>query len=81
MPETAMPVTHTVRFGWSDAATAEKVDACKDALLALPEKISSIRAIRCCDEFVLPSGQNHPAGKNRSMAVIVDFADIAGYED
>mmetsp|Transcript_79347 Transcript_79347/g.157192 ORF Transcript_79347/g.157192 Transcript_79347/m.157192 type:complete len:108 (+) Transcript_79347:50-373(+) len=76
-----MPVTHTVMFGWSEAATAEKVDACKEALLALPEKISSIKAIRCCNDLLISSGQNHPAGKNRSMAVIVDFDDVAGYED
>mmetsp|Transcript_86326 Transcript_86326/g.239388 ORF Transcript_86326/g.239388 Transcript_86326/m.239388 type:complete len:108 (-) Transcript_86326:129-452(-) len=76
-----MPVTHIVMFGFTDATTPEQAQACKDALLAMPAEIGCIKAIKVGEDLKLPSGQNHPAGKNRSLVGIVEFDSAEAYEE
>eukprot|EP00413_Alexandrium_margalefii_P021383 CAMPEP_0204560182 /NCGR_PEP_ID=MMETSP0661-20131031/32467_1 /ASSEMBLY_ACC=CAM_ASM_000606 /TAXON_ID=109239 /ORGANISM="Alexandrium margalefi, Strain AMGDE01CS-322" /LENGTH=107 /DNA_ID=CAMNT_0051567483 /DNA_START=48 /DNA_END=371 /DNA_ORIENTATION=+ len=76
-----MPVTHVVMFGFIESATPEQVEDVKKALLAMPDEIKAIQGIRVGEDLKLPSGQNHPAGKNRSLTAIVDFETAEAYEE
>eukprot|EP00746_Dinoflagellata_sp_MGD_P088927 gnl/MRDRNA2_/MRDRNA2_35137_c0_seq1.p1 gnl/MRDRNA2_/MRDRNA2_35137_c0~~gnl/MRDRNA2_/MRDRNA2_35137_c0_seq1.p1 ORF type:complete len:229 (+),score=57.02 gnl/MRDRNA2_/MRDRNA2_35137_c0_seq1:101-787(+) len=73
-------VRHVVMFGFKDDGSAEQIEAAKKALQGMPGKISSIKRLEVGEDLKLPSGQKHPAGKNRSLAVIVDFESKEDYE-
>mmetsp|Transcript_26488 Transcript_26488/g.47837 ORF Transcript_26488/g.47837 Transcript_26488/m.47837 type:complete len:111 (-) Transcript_26488:121-453(-) len=75
-----MPVRHVVMFGIKEDATEEQIKSCKDGLLSLPAKIASIKAHDLGVDLKLPSGQTHPAGKNRSVLWSADFDSEADYE-
>eukprot|EP00980_Cylindrotheca_fusiformis_P003586 scaffold795_cov113-Cylindrotheca_fusiformis.AAC.3 len=61
-------VKHIVMFRLKDACTDEDFDTVCKGLLDLPAKIPEISQHEIGRDLVLPSGQNHPAGKNRQIA-------------
>mmetsp|Transcript_2041 Transcript_2041/g.3069 ORF Transcript_2041/g.3069 Transcript_2041/m.3069 type:complete len:105 (-) Transcript_2041:52-366(-) len=67
-------------FGVKEDATQEQIQAVTDGLLALPGKIPQIKSYEVGVDLKLPSGQNHPAGKNRVIVWTADFASEADYE-
>jgi 5'-methylthioadenosine phosphorylase len=75
------PVRHIVMFGFKESATASQIQACKDGLLGMSSKIPVIKGLEIGEDLQLPSGQKHPAGKNRSLALIVDFDSKEDYEE
>merc|ERR1712224_731492 len=70
-----------VMFGFKEGTSAEQIQTAKEGLVGMPSKIPVIKALELGEDLQLPSGQNHPAGKNRSLAVIVDFDSKEGYEE
>lgn len=75
-----MPVKHVVMFGIDDDVPEEKVEEVKAALLNLPKQIDVIQTCELGIDLKLSGGQNHPAGKNRTIARTVTFASAADYE-
>eukprot|EP00451_Oxyrrhis_marina_P001137 CAMPEP_0204271594 /NCGR_PEP_ID=MMETSP0468-20130131/20420_1 /ASSEMBLY_ACC=CAM_ASM_000383 /TAXON_ID=2969 /ORGANISM="Oxyrrhis marina" /LENGTH=107 /DNA_ID=CAMNT_0051247307 /DNA_START=43 /DNA_END=366 /DNA_ORIENTATION=+ len=75
-----MPVRHIVMFTVQDEATEAQIGELTSGLLALPEKIPEIKGHELGVDMKLPSGQAHPAGKNRSIAWTADFDNDADYE-
>jgi hypothetical protein len=54
--------------------------AMKQGLLSLPEKVDGFIGFELGTDLKLPAGQNHPAGKNRSIAWSASFANVADYD-
>jgi hypothetical protein len=52
----------------------------KAALLSLQKKVDGFIDCELGTDLKLPGGQNHPAGKNRSIAWCVSFASSSDYE-
>eukprot|EP00929_Paragymnodinium_shiwhaense_P068402 TRINITY_DN34392_c0_g1_i1.p2 TRINITY_DN34392_c0_g1~~TRINITY_DN34392_c0_g1_i1.p2 ORF type:complete len:112 (+),score=24.56 TRINITY_DN34392_c0_g1_i1:213-548(+) len=73
-------VRHVVMFGLKDEATAEQVEALKKGLLALGEGSQFVQKYELGVDLKLASGQNHPAGKNRSLVWTATFKAAADYE-
>ena len=67
-------------FGIKEDAEAEKVEAMKEGLLGLRKEIEVITAHELGVDLKLEGGQNHPAGKNRTLCWSASFASIADYE-
>mmetsp|Transcript_26295 Transcript_26295/g.62523 ORF Transcript_26295/g.62523 Transcript_26295/m.62523 type:complete len:110 (-) Transcript_26295:251-580(-) len=74
-----MPVKHIVMFTLQDGVAPKLVSALKDGLLSLPKVLPKgvISSYELGDDLLLPNGQNHPAGKNRSIvwSVVCPSAD------
>mmetsp|Transcript_28907 Transcript_28907/g.66597 ORF Transcript_28907/g.66597 Transcript_28907/m.66597 type:complete len:108 (+) Transcript_28907:78-401(+) len=75
-----MPVRHIVMFTAKDDTKPEQFETLKTNLMGLKGKIPEITACQYFEDLKLPSGQNHPAGKNRSVVFMAEFADAAAYE-
>eukprot|EP00933_Yihiella_yeosuensis_P063232 TRINITY_DN6633_c0_g4_i1.p1 TRINITY_DN6633_c0_g4~~TRINITY_DN6633_c0_g4_i1.p1 ORF type:complete len:110 (+),score=25.33 TRINITY_DN6633_c0_g4_i1:85-414(+) len=75
-----MAVRHVVMFGIQEGTTDEQIAALKDGLLSLPASISQITGHDLGFDLKLPSGQSHPAGKNRAVIWSADFASQEDYE-
>lgn len=54
--------------------------AMKQGLLRLPETVDGFLSFELGTDLKLAAGQNHPAGKNRSIAWSASFASVADYE-
>eukprot|EP00929_Paragymnodinium_shiwhaense_P011389 TRINITY_DN11701_c0_g1_i1.p1 TRINITY_DN11701_c0_g1~~TRINITY_DN11701_c0_g1_i1.p1 ORF type:complete len:100 (-),score=15.15 TRINITY_DN11701_c0_g1_i1:154-453(-) len=67
-------------FNLKEDLTAEQLDEIKQGLQALPEKVGVIQSFEAGFDLLLPSGQNHPAGKNRSVCLQVIFDSTEDYE-
>merc|ERR1712190_507619 len=67
-------------FGIKDGTPDEKVEAVKAALLQLPTKISQIVGYDIGQDLLLEGGQNHPAGKNRTLVWQADFKSSEDYQ-
>jgi Stress responsive A/B Barrel Domain len=75
-----MPVQHIVMFTLQDDVAEDKVAALKKGLLDLPEKLGLFVEYKLGTDLKLEGGQNHPAGKNRSIVWCASFATIDDYE-
>mmetsp|Transcript_125688 Transcript_125688/g.268190 ORF Transcript_125688/g.268190 Transcript_125688/m.268190 type:complete len:108 (+) Transcript_125688:75-398(+) len=75
-----MPVRHVVMFGVKEEATEEQLQTLREGLLSLPQKIEAIKGHELGFDLKLPSGQSHPAGKNRACMWTADFDSEADYE-
>ncbi|CAE8625885.1 unnamed protein product [Polarella glacialis] len=75
-----MPVRHIVMFGVKEDTSEEQMAALKEGLLALPGKIDVIKSHQWGLDLKLPSGQNHPGGKNRTVMWSADFDDAEAFE-
>eukprot|EP00418_Pyrodinium_bahamense_P076808 CAMPEP_0179066070 /NCGR_PEP_ID=MMETSP0796-20121207/28790_1 /TAXON_ID=73915 /ORGANISM="Pyrodinium bahamense, Strain pbaha01" /LENGTH=155 /DNA_ID=CAMNT_0020763069 /DNA_START=49 /DNA_END=516 /DNA_ORIENTATION=+ len=75
-----MAVRHVVMFSFKDSVAEEQIVALKSAFDAMPKKISAIQEHESGLDLRLPSGQNHPAGKNRAFMWSCDFTDEEAYE-
>eukprot|EP00534_Pseudo-nitzschia_fraudulenta_P015141 CAMPEP_0201238662 /NCGR_PEP_ID=MMETSP0852-20130820/20312_1 /ASSEMBLY_ACC=CAM_ASM_000632 /TAXON_ID=183588 /ORGANISM="Pseudo-nitzschia fraudulenta, Strain WWA7" /LENGTH=111 /DNA_ID=CAMNT_0047533669 /DNA_START=240 /DNA_END=575 /DNA_ORIENTATION=- len=74
-------VRHVVMFTLQDDVAEDKVEAMKQGLLGLPKKLDPIIATHELGfDLKLPSGQDHPAGKNRSVVWTATFGSIKDYE-
>lgn len=52
----------------------------KAGFLSLPKDISVIKTYELGQDIELPSGQNHPAGKNRALSWTLTFDSAEDYE-
>ena len=52
----------------------------KKGLLELPQLIPEITSHELGEDLKLPGGQNHPAGKNRSLVWSATFKSAKDYE-
>ncbi|VEU35011.1 unnamed protein product [Pseudo-nitzschia multistriata] len=52
----------------------------KSGLLGLPGVLPEITEHELADDLLLEGGQNHPAGKNRSVVWSATFASVEDYE-
>eukprot|EP00933_Yihiella_yeosuensis_P074190 TRINITY_DN83024_c0_g1_i1.p1 TRINITY_DN83024_c0_g1~~TRINITY_DN83024_c0_g1_i1.p1 ORF type:complete len:237 (-),score=49.16 TRINITY_DN83024_c0_g1_i1:142-852(-) len=75
-----MAVRHVVTFGIKEGTTVGQIESLKKGLLGLPGSIPQITGHDLGFDLKLPSGQNHPAGKNRFVIWSADFASDADYE-
>mmetsp|Transcript_24637 Transcript_24637/g.77996 ORF Transcript_24637/g.77996 Transcript_24637/m.77996 type:complete len:107 (+) Transcript_24637:122-442(+) len=75
-----MAVRHVVMFSFKEGVTDEQIVALKADFDAMPAKIPEIKDSLSGVDVKLPSGQNHPAGKNRDFYWSCDFTDEAAYE-
>lgn len=57
-----------------------EMKAMKQGLLSLPEKVDGFIRFELGTDLKLPAGQNHPGGKNRSIAWSASFANVADYD-
>ncbi|KAG7371104.1 stress responsive A/B barrel domain containing protein [Nitzschia inconspicua] len=75
-----MHVKHIVMFTIQDDAPEEKVEAMKQGLLSLPKLVDGFIGFELGVDLKLAPGQNHPAGKNRSIVWTAWFASVPDYE-
>mmetsp|Transcript_23137 Transcript_23137/g.54141 ORF Transcript_23137/g.54141 Transcript_23137/m.54141 type:complete len:142 (+) Transcript_23137:52-477(+) len=75
-----MAVRHVVVFSFKDSVAEQEIFALKAEFDAMPSKISAILGHESGLDMKLPSGQSHPAGKNRAFIWSCEFADEAAYE-
>ena len=52
----------------------------KSGLLGLPSVLPQIASHELAEDLKLPGGQNHPAGKNRSVVWSATFGSVEDYE-
>lgn len=62
-----------------DDVSYELVEAVKKGLLDLPKQIQLIKSYELGLDLKLAGGQNHPAGKNRSICWSVTFDNVDDY--
>eukprot|EP00440_Ansanella_granifera_P057431 gb/GFBE01062255.1/.p1 GENE.gb/GFBE01062255.1/~~gb/GFBE01062255.1/.p1 ORF type:complete len:118 (+),score=29.29 gb/GFBE01062255.1/:1-354(+) len=74
-------VKHIVMFSVKDETPAEQIDSMKRCLLDMKKDIPVIKHYEYGADLKLPSGQNHPSGKNRSVAFSAVFENEAAYEE
>merc|ERR1712086_320778 len=67
-------------FGVKDGVEESAIQILKEGLLALPSKIDKIKSYEFGIDIKLPSGQSHPAGKNRTIVWSAVFDSAADYE-
>mmetsp|Transcript_43020 Transcript_43020/g.68800 ORF Transcript_43020/g.68800 Transcript_43020/m.68800 type:complete len:114 (+) Transcript_43020:64-405(+) len=72
-------VRHLVMVGIKEGSTNQQIAAVKDGLAALQQKCR-ILSFEFGVDLMLPSGQNHPAGKNRTCTWHADFSSVEDYE-
>mmetsp|Transcript_21613 Transcript_21613/g.50209 ORF Transcript_21613/g.50209 Transcript_21613/m.50209 type:complete len:229 (+) Transcript_21613:53-739(+) len=76
-PATLQPgVHHVVMFTLKEGATSEQFDTFSAATVALREKIKEIRNFAVVPDLRLEAG----VGKNRSLAVLGEYASIEDYQ-
>jgi hypothetical protein len=75
-----MRIKHVVMFMIRDDASYEQVQAVKKGLLDLPKQNQLIKSYELGLDLKLAGGQNHPAGKNRSICWSATFDNVADYE-
>merc|ERR1711971_258737 len=80
LQSTMAGVRHIVMFTFKEDTTQEQINALSDALIKMKDTIPEIQAVTPKVDLMLASGQNHPAGKNRSMVAMVDFESAEAYE-
>eukprot|EP00419_Tripos_fusus_P012979 CAMPEP_0172668662 /NCGR_PEP_ID=MMETSP1074-20121228/9201_1 /TAXON_ID=2916 /ORGANISM="Ceratium fusus, Strain PA161109" /LENGTH=134 /DNA_ID=CAMNT_0013485329 /DNA_START=34 /DNA_END=438 /DNA_ORIENTATION=+ len=73
-------VKHVVMFGFREGITREQIVDLKADFDAMPSKISEILEHESGLDMELPSGQNHPAGKNREFIWTCKFQNEVAYE-
>jgi hypothetical protein len=73
-------IKHIVMFGLKEDLTDEKLEGVKAGLLALPDKIPQILDCQLGVDLLLPAGQSHPAGNNRSISWMAEFASARDYQ-
>lgn len=71
-------IKHIVMFRLKEECFEEIPEVC-NGLLDLPKKIPAIAEYELGKDLVLPSGQNHPAGKNRQIVWTVHFNSVEDY--
>lgn len=77
----AANIKHVVMFNVLDEASDEKVQAMKEGLLGLPGKLNPLfLSHELGFDLKLEGGQNHPAGKNRSVIWSAIFDNVNDYE-
>jgi hypothetical protein len=52
----------------------------KEGLLGLPNLLNEIKYYELGVDLLLPGGQNHPSGKNRSIVWSATFDSVEDYE-
>mmetsp|Transcript_70931 Transcript_70931/g.125379 ORF Transcript_70931/g.125379 Transcript_70931/m.125379 type:complete len:114 (-) Transcript_70931:491-832(-) len=72
-------IRHQVMIGVKEGTSESQISAVKDALAALSGKCKYLNFAFGYD-LKLPSGQNHPAGKNRACTWYADFASVDDYD-
>jgi hypothetical protein len=73
-------VKHVVMFQVREDVPVEQVEAMKHGLLNLWTKIPWMQSYELGQDLQLPGGQNHPAGKNRTICWSATFEDVDSYE-
>mmetsp|Transcript_2485 Transcript_2485/g.6625 ORF Transcript_2485/g.6625 Transcript_2485/m.6625 type:complete len:136 (+) Transcript_2485:61-468(+) len=73
-------VKHVVMFTVQDGVSEEAVEAMKSGLLGLPKVLPEIASHELGEDLKLTGGQNHPAGKNRSVVWSATFRSVDDYE-
>merc|ERR1712187_824414 len=73
-------VKHIVMFGVKADTWEEQLSKVKAGLLELPKKIEQIKDYELGIDLKLEGGQNHPAGKNRSVSWTATFDSANDYE-
>ncbi|CAJ1443641.1 unnamed protein product, partial [Effrenium voratum] len=73
-------VHHIVMFSIKDDASSAQMRALETSLYGLKQSIKEVASLRMVADLALPSGQKSPEGKNRSVAVLVDFTSIEKYQ-
>lgn len=66
-------------IGVKDGASQQQVAAVRDGLAALGDKCGYLD-FQFGVDLKLPSGQSHPAGKNRACTWYADFSSVEAYE-
>jgi hypothetical protein len=76
-----MPVKHIVMFTLEEGVSPESVQALKDGLFSLPKVLPDgvITSCELGEDLLLAGGQNHPSGKNRSIAWSVVCPTVDDY--
>jgi len=67
-------------FDFTDKTTAADIEKVKESLLELPKQIATIQSYELGEDLLLPSGQSHPAGRNRRIAWSCTFPDVQSFE-
>mmetsp|Transcript_12856 Transcript_12856/g.26038 ORF Transcript_12856/g.26038 Transcript_12856/m.26038 type:complete len:145 (+) Transcript_12856:71-505(+) len=75
-----MAVRHVVMFNFKEGVAEDQIASLKADFDAMPSKIPVIQEHESGLDVKLPSGQTHPAGKNRDFFWSCDFADEGAYE-
>ena len=74
-------VKHVVMFTLQDGVSEDQVEAMKEGLLGLPSKLDPLFVSHELGfDLELEGGQNHPAGKNRSVVWSATFGSVEDYE-
>ena len=71
-------IKHVVMFRLKEECAEEIPEVC-NGLLDLPKKIPEIVEYELGKDLVLPSGQTHPAGKNRQVVWTAYFQNVEDY--
>ncbi|CAK9079307.1 unnamed protein product [Durusdinium trenchii] len=70
---------HVVMIGVKESTSTEQILAVKEGLAALKDTCG-ILDFEFGMDLKLPSGQSHPAGKNRTCTWFADFPSVEAYE-
>ena len=73
-------VKHFVMFEVRPDVPTEDVEKMKQGLLNLWTTITWMQPYELGEDLKLPGGQNHPAGKNRTICWSATFEDVESYE-
>eukprot|EP00435_Cladocopium_sp_Y103_P038200 s2762_g10.t1 len=79
MSRAAKGLRHVVMIGVKESTSNEQILAVKEGLAALKDTCG-ILEFEFGTDLQLPSGQSHPAGKNRSCTWYADFPSVEAYE-
>lgn len=75
-----MAIKHIVMFRFEESTSQDEVDSIRQALLDLPDQIDEIKDYELGVDLVLPAGQNHPLGKNRTLSWSATFDSVQDYQ-
>ena len=67
-------------FDFRDETGADDIEKVKQSLLELPNRIRTIQTYELGQDLLLPSGQSHPAGRNRRLCWSCTFSDAQSFE-
>jgi hypothetical protein len=74
-------IKHIVMFNLKEDLTDQELEGVKAGLLALRHQIPHILDHELGVDLLLPAGQAHPAGKNRSISWMAEFGSMQEYTE